>query len=80
MLVFRYRQKQRLYETVISAIDLSSPAQAKFYESTLADYKQAMFPYVNRAVQDERERTKSLMDRAFLKGSIKLFNGSIVEE
>lgn len=79
MLVFRYRQKQRLYETVISAIDLSTPAQAKFYETALADYKQAMFPYVPKAVQADRDRNKALMDRAFLRGPIKIVNGAVVE-
>lgn len=80
MLVFRYRQKQRLYEAVLSTIDLSSPAQAKFYEEVMEEYKKSMFPYIAKTVENERARIKRIMDRAFMQGPIKIVGGALVED
>ena len=80
MLVFRYRQRQRMYEAVLSTIDLSGGSnQVKFYEEVMEEYKKAMFPYISRALEDEKARIKRVMDRAFLRGPIKIVGGQIME-
>lgn len=80
MLVFRYRQRQKLYEAVLATVDLGGgPNQVKFYEEVMEEYKKAMFPYISKTLEDEKARIKRVMDRAFLRGPIKIVGGQIVE-
>lgn len=77
MLVHRYRQQQRFHETLLSTVDPSEASQRKYYEEVLEGYRQAMFPYVHRTRETERERTRKALEEAFRRGPIIIRNGRI---
>jgi hypothetical protein len=77
MLVHRYRQQQRFHETLLSTVQAGDPETKKYYEEVLEGYRQAMFPYVHRTREDERERTRKALEAAFMKGPIRVRDGRI---
>jgi len=79
MLVFRYRQQQRFYETLMSTIDLSAPGLRAHYDELLAGYKNVLFPYVQRSIDVERNQTRNALDKAFLAGPVYIRDGRLVD-
>lgn len=77
MLVMRYRQRQKFYETMLLTADTSNPAHKQFYEDSLNSYREAMFPYISKVESDEKERTKKFLDKAFADGPILIKDGAI---
>lgn len=77
MLVLRYRQRQKFYETMLTTVDTSNPDHKKFYEESLEKYKEALFPYINKTAADENQRIRQILDSAFLNGPILIKDGTI---
>lgn len=77
MLVLRYRQKQKFYETMLTTVDTGNPDHRKFYEESLEQYKEAMFPYIAKVAEDERARTRQILDSAFTQGPVVIKNGTL---
>jgi hypothetical protein len=77
MLVHRYRQQQRFHETLLSTVTAGNPATQEYYTEILDGYKHAMFPYVKRVQVAERDRTRELLEAAFMKGPIRVVGGRI---
>lgn len=75
MLVQRYRQRQKFYETMLLTVDTANPAHQNFYEESLNHYKEAMFPYITKVAEDERGRVRRILDSAFLGGPITIKDG-----
>lgn len=77
MLVHRYRQQQRFHETLMGTIQAGDPNQAKNFQEILEGYRKAMFPYVHRTEETERERTRKALEAAYLGGPIIIRKGRI---
>lgn len=78
MLVFRYRQKQKFYEAVMSTIDASAPTMQKYYEEMYNGYRQAMFPYVEKTANVDKQRALQALEAAFAAGPIRIQGGAII--
>lgn len=79
MLVLRYRQKQKFYETMLTTVDTGNPGHQKFYEESLEQYKESMFPYITKVAADEKDRTRRLLETAFMRGPVVIRDGTLHE-
>lgn len=65
ILVFRYRQEQEFYGK-LSELHTDTKLRQECFEK----YKRAKFPYVLKTAIDERDRTASVLAKAFEQGPI----------
>ena len=75
MLVQRYRQRQKFYETMLATVDTSNPAHNKFYEECLNHYKEAMFPYIRKQADDYSRKAREVLEKAFTGGPLVIRDG-----
>lgn len=78
MLVHRYRQQQKFHETLISAVDVGDKDNREYYKKLVDGYKGAMFPYLAKSLEQERQRTKEALEKAFTRGPIIIQGGRII--
>lgn len=77
MLVHRYRQQQRFYETLLGGAPAGDPANQEYRKKLMDGYRQAMFPHIHRTQESELARTKAVLDSAFMSGPIRVVGGRI---
>lgn len=66
VLIQRYRQEQRYYKTLAMLHQQGSDEQQEMFDA----YKRAMYPYIESTGRDERDRTREILEEAYLRGPI----------
>ena len=63
----RYKSEQEYYRTLLIAMPDSA---LKEKQEVLDKYRQALYPYVQRAEGTTQQRIKAVLDRAYAQGPI----------
>ena len=76
ILVHRYRMEQTFYRDLALFHQAGGSGREEAYEK----YRHASFPYIERTSNDNRDRIRSVLEKAFLSGPIRVRKAGAEEE